>query len=61
MYKIEEGMLITGENQIEILYTTTLTNYANSLKDNDVAKRWIRLQEPDPMGLVNEVRLLKMK
>jgi len=59
LYRIPEGMLKKGENKLEIKYTTTLANYTNSLTGNQVAKQWINLQEPDPMGLINDVRLLK--
>jgi hypothetical protein len=59
LYHIAPGILKDGENQLEIIYTTTLANYANSLTGNEVARRWIKLEEPDPMGLTGEVRLLK--
>ena len=59
LYEIPEGILSEGENRLEILYTTTLSNYANSLKDNSVASRWINLENPDPMGLFGEIRWLK--
>jgi len=48
-------------NEIEISYTTTLTNYANSLTNNEVAQRWTNLQQPDHMGLSSDVRLLKSR
>ncbi len=59
LYRIDRDILKAGENSLEITYTTTLANYTNSLSDNAVAKRWISLQEPDPMGLISEVRLMK--
>ncbi|MEE9462950.1 MAG: glycosylhydrolase-like jelly roll fold domain-containing protein, partial [Bacteroidales bacterium] len=59
LYHIAPGILKDGENQLEIIYTTILANYANSLTGNEVARRWIKLEEPDPMGLTGEVRLLK--
>ncbi len=59
LYPIPAGVLKQGENQLQIIYTTTLANYANSLTDNKVAKRWINLGQPDPMGLKADVRLLK--
>ena len=46
-------------NRVEIVLTTTLANYANSLKDNEAAMQWINLTEPDPIGITGEVRLLK--
>ncbi len=59
LYRLAPGILKEGENQLEIIYTTTLANYANSLTGNEVAKRWIKLEEPDPMGLTWDIRLLK--
>ncbi len=59
LYRIDGGILKEGENSLEITYTTTLANYTNSLSDNAVAKQWINLHEPDPMGLISEVRLMK--
>ncbi|MEN8228771.1 MAG: glycosyl hydrolase [Bacteroidota bacterium] len=59
IYRIDGSILKEGENSLEITYTTTLANYANSLSNNVVAKRWINLQEPDPMGLTSGVGLMK--
>ncbi|MBE0654450.1 MAG: hypothetical protein IH594_11665 [Bacteroidales bacterium] len=59
LYPVEKGILKQGVNELEITYTTTLANYANSLSDNAAAKRWINLNEPDPMGLKTDIRLLK--
>ena len=59
LYPIPPEVLNEGENKLEIAYTTTLANYANSLSDNAVAKRWINIEEPDPMGLSNKINLLK--
>jgi hypothetical protein len=59
LYHLAPGILKEGENQLEIIYTTTLANYANSLTGNEVARRWINLEEPDPMGLKGDIRLLK--
>ena len=50
-----------GENNLEIRYTTTLANYANSLTGNEAAERWANLQQPDPMGLSGDIRLLKSR
>ncbi len=60
LYRIPEGVLKPGENQLEITYTTTLANYANSLSSNRAAKRWIKLKKPDPMGLYGNASLLKI-
>ncbi len=59
LYRIGEGQLKPAGNRLEIIYTTTLANYANSLADNTAAKRWIDLDQPEPMGLTNPVSLLK--
>jgi hypothetical protein len=59
LYNIPEGILKEGENKLEISYTTTLSNYTNSLTNNDVAQHWTNLQKPDPMGLSNNIQLLK--
>ena len=61
LYRIDSDILKEGENSLEITYTTTLANYTNSLSDNAVAKRWISLKEPDTMGLISQVRLMKTK
>jgi hypothetical protein len=59
LYRLAPDILKEGENQLEIIYTTTLANYANSLTGNEVARRWIKLEEPDPMGLTGDIRLMK--
>jgi len=59
LYHFAPGILIEGENQLEIIYTTTLANYANSLSGNEVARRWIKLDKPDPTGLTGDIRLMK--
>ena len=61
LYLLPEGILKEGENKLEISYTTTLANYANSLTGNEVAQQWTNLQQPDPMGLSSDVRLLKSR
>jgi hypothetical protein len=61
LYHIAPGILKAGENQLEIVYTTTLANYANSLTGNEVARRWIKLEAPDPMGLTGDFRLMKSR
>ena len=59
LFRIPYNVLSVGTNRLEIIYTTTLANYANSLDDNPVAKRWINLAEPEPMGLQPGIHLLK--
>jgi len=61
LYPIDQNQLKQGENQLEIIYTTTLANYVNSLDENKVAMRWIKLDQPESMGLTSEIRLLKRK
>jgi hypothetical protein len=61
LYRLPEGILIEGNNDLTISYTTTLANYVNSLTGNVTAERWSNLQEPEPMGLRADVRLLKSR
>jgi len=61
LYPIDQNQLKQDENQLEIIYTTTLANYVNSLEENKVAKRWINLDQPESMGLTSEIKLLKGK
>ena len=61
LYRLPEGILRDGENELEIRYTTTLANYTSSLTGNEVAQRWTNLQQPVPMGLTNDVRLLRSR
>jgi hypothetical protein len=57
LYPVDREQWRKGSNTLEIIYTTTLANYANSLEDNEVAKRWISLEQPEEMGLTGEIRL----
>lgn len=43
--------LVKGENKLEIRYTTVLSNYSKSLKDNPTAVLWTQGIENIPMGL----------
>ena len=61
LYPIHKDQLNLGDNQLEIIYTTTLANYVNSLTENKVARRWINLDQPESMGLTSEIRLLREK
>jgi len=56
-----QELLKEGENTLEVSYTTTLANYTHSSTSNEVAQQWTNLQEPEPMGLSNDVRLLKSR
>ena len=59
LYPVDREQWREGSNTLEVIYTTTLANYANSLEDNEVTKKWIRLEQPEEMGLMGEVRLLR--
>lgn len=50
-------VLLKGENRLEIKYTTVLSNYARSLKDNPTAEIWTRGFEKIPMGLEDTVEI----
>ena len=41
-YDVTDKLKIGDSNKIEIRLTTTLANYAKSLRDNEVAQRWLR-------------------
>jgi hypothetical protein len=58
LYPLEAELLRPGTNELQIRYTTTLANYANSLKENRVARSWIRMKKAESMGLQASVRLL---
>ncbi len=60
LYRLEEED-IEDINKLEIRYTTTLANYARSLKDHPAAMQWIDPEQPEPMGLMGPVRLLEAK
>jgi hypothetical protein len=50
--------LVNGDNKLEIKYTTVLSNYARSLKDNPTAAIWTEDYELIPMGLEGDVKIL---
>lgn len=52
-----DGALKKGENQLEIKYTTVLSNYVMSLEDNPTAERWTRGYQKITVGLEGEVVL----
>ena len=41
-YDVTDKLKLGEPNKIEIRLTTTLANYAKSLRDNEVAQRWLR-------------------
>ncbi len=46
-----DGALQKGKNHLEIKYTTILSNYVISLKNNPTAQRWTKHHEKTPIGL----------
>lgn len=50
-----KGKLLKGNNNIEIKYTTVLSNYAFSIKDNPTAQLWTSKFDIIPIGLEGEV------
>ena len=54
-----KGLLVQGQNKIEIKYTSVLSNYCKSLTNNPTAYRWTRRFEPIPCGLTGQVTFLK--
>jgi hypothetical protein len=51
------GLLVKGQNKIEIKYTTVLSNYCRSLKDNPTACRWACQHQIIPCGLTGDIIL----
>jgi hypothetical protein len=51
--------IVKGENILEVKYTTVLSNYCRSLKDNLTAQQWTRGYENISSGLEGEVKILK--
>lgn len=47
-----------GKNKVRIKITTTLGNYAKSLKDNKVTKNWVAKQPLYSVGLIGPVKLI---
>jgi len=52
-----DNSLLKGENRLQIKYTTVLSNYCRSLKDNPTAVKWTKGFKNIPMGLEGEVKL----
>jgi len=50
-----DNSLKKGENHLLIKYTTVLSNYSRSLKDNTTAMRWTKGFKNIPMGLEGDV------
>lgn len=56
-----DNVMVSGENRLEIRYTTVLSNYCRSLKNNPTAEKWTKGYDNIPMGLEGAcyVRLTK--
>jgi hypothetical protein len=57
-----EGLLIKGNNSIQLVVKTTLFNYAHTLKDNAMAMKWVsnaNNQDLVPTGLISPLVLRK--
>ena len=46
-FRLADGVLKEGENELEIRYTTTLANGEKSLTRNEAAQQWAKPQQPD--------------
>ncbi len=55
------GAVRAGRNVLEVAVTTTVFNYAQSLKDNATAARWTKGKKPVPTGLLGPVRFHRAK
>jgi hypothetical protein len=53
------GLLKPGKNKIEIKYTTLLSNYVRTLKDNRTAMQWTKGYEKMPMGIDGRVQIIR--
>jgi len=51
-------VLLNGENHLEIKYTTVLSNYIRSLKNNPTAARWTEGYTNIPMGLEGDIDII---
>ena len=47
-----------GENKLEIIYTTVLSNYVMSLENNPTAKRWAGNFRKIPSGIEGSIKLI---
>ena len=52
------GLLKQGKNHLEIKYTTVLSNYVMSMKDDPTATRWTRKYEKIPVGLDGNISVI---
>lgn len=54
-----DSLLQKGENRLEIKYTSVLSNYVMTLKDNPTAVRWTAGYEKIPSGIEGEVTIIR--
>jgi hypothetical protein len=54
-----DKLIQPGTNRLEIIYTTVLSNYVRTLKDNPTAVRWTEGYKPIPSGLSGDVLIYK--
>jgi hypothetical protein len=52
-----DGALKKGENHLQIIYTTVLSNYVMSMIDNPTAERWTRGYKKIPVGIEGNIHL----
>jgi hypothetical protein len=53
-----DGKIDIGKNKLEIKYTTILSNYVMSLKNNPTAERWTNGYEKVPVGIEGNINLI---
>jgi len=56
-----DSLIRKGENTLRIVYTSVLSNYVSSLKDNPAAARWTKGYNKIPMGPEGPVTILGSK
>ncbi|HUX96981.1 MAG TPA: glycosyl hydrolase [Bacteroidales bacterium] len=54
-----DSLLKKGSNSLEIKYTTVLSNYVRSLKENPAAVRWTEGYELLPSGIQGNVKIIR--
>ena len=54
-----KGLLVKGQNKMEIKYITVLSNYCRSLKDNPAACQWACKYQAIPCGLTGNVNFIE--
>ena len=54
-----DSLVLKGSNSLEIKYTTVLSNYVRSLKENPTAVRWTEGYDLQPSGLQGYLKIIK--